>query len=558
MTHLITQACCNEGSCVRVCPVGCIRPTPDDPAFMHAEMLHIDPSTCIDCGACVPECPVDAIKPDHEVDDDALLEINSSYFRKHPIVDTTIPKPPKRERAADFSSLRVAIIGSGPSAHYAARSILAQPGAEVDMFERLPVPYGLIRSGVAPDHQSTKRVTNTFRSLHKKRGFGLHLGVEVGKHVSHEELVEHYTAVIYAVGASSDRKLGIPGEHLDGSHSATGFVAWYNGHPDHTNRAFDLNCERAVIVGNGNVALDMARMLLTDPETLARTDIADHALEALRSNNIREVVILGRRGPAQAAYTNTEFLELTRLPGVDLVVNADEATLDAETTRRLQSDELDPSMSLKAELAARAAQTPANGSSKRIVLRFCASPIEILGDSKVRAITVARNELGVDDAGDLRATATNEVYTIEAGLVLRSVGYQGIRLDTLPFDEQRGIIPNNAGRVVEPTSGDPIAGVYTTGWIKRGPTGGIGVNKRCAESTVELLLDDFENGKLPAPIHDAGRLRSLVRDRQPHVLDAQGWLAIDKAERSAGASNGRPRVKFTDLDGFISAGTGVD
>ncbi len=306
MAYVITQACCNDASCVDVCPVNCIHPTPDEPEFATTEMLYIDPQTCIDCGACVDECPVDAIFGENELSEAHSMypEINAAYFEKHPIGPDWPELGSPRKLSAELGTLRVAIVGSGPSACYAAIELTSRPRVEVDMFDRLPTPYGLVRAGVAPDHPGTKGVSDVFRSALGKRSVQCHFNVEVGRHVSHEELLEHHHAVIYAVGAASDRRLGVPGEDLPGSHAATEFVAWYNGHPDYADHEFDLSGERAVIVGNGNVALDVARVLVTDPDELAKTDMAEHAVEALRHSNIREVVIVGRRGPAQAAYTN--------------------------------------------------------------------------------------------------------------------------------------------------------------------------------------------------------------------------------------------------------------
>ncbi|MDG3009209.1 FAD-dependent oxidoreductase [Rhodococcus sp. D2-41] len=556
MAYVITQACCNDASCVEVCPVDCIRPTPDDPEYATTEMLYIEPGTCIDCGACVDACPVDAIFPEDQLSaaNARYQTINAEYFEKHPLksswdsfepmVPVAVPK--------DEAPLRVAIVGSGPAACYAAADLITQGGnsVEVEMFDRLPTPWGLVRAGVAPDHPGTKAVTDVFRWTVSKPSFEFHLNVEIGKHLTHDELMAHHHAVIYAVGAAGDRRLGVPGEDLPGSHAATEFVAWYNGHPDYADLQFDLSAERAVIVGNGNVALDVARVLVMDPADLAGTDIAEHALEALRKSNIREVVVLGRRGPAQAAYTNPEFIALGHLDGVDVVVDPAEVVLDDLSQALVDAPDAEPSVVLKTRLAQEYSERTPNPANKRIVLRYLASPTEVLGDDHVTGITVAHNEL-VEQDGALRARATDRTETIETGLLLRSVGYRGTPVPGIPFDERRGTIPNEGGRVVDPETGEPVAGVYTAGWIKRGPSGVIGTNKKCAKDTVALLFQDFKDKKLVRPIGDRKALDKLVHERQPEVVDYKGWEAIDKAERERGKEAGRPRTKITDVKSMI-------
>jgi ferredoxin--NADP+ reductase len=559
MSYVITQACCNDASCVAVCPVDCIHPTPDEARFMSTEMLYIDPQTCIDCAACVFECPVDAIVFEDDLTEDTqpFLEINAAYYEKYPIEPGASPQPATTKRTFDFSSLRVAIVGSGPAASYAAGELLSQRGVQVNMFDRLLTPYGLVRSGVAPDHPGTKAITDVFRSMGSMRGFQLHLGVEVGTHLSHAELRRHHHAVIYAVGASSDRHLGVPGEDLPGSHAATEFVAWYNGHPDYATREFDLSSERAVIVGNGNVALDVARILVSDVDELDKTDIADHAIAALRESKIREVVVVGRRGPAQAAYTNPEFLALKNLPDVDIVIEPQDAALDPHSQHLIDSGAVEPSVRIKAELAQKFSQTPLSGAPKRIVFRYLESPVEILGDEHVRGLRVVRNVLTESAEGTLRAEGSDQTEVIDTGLILRSIGYRGTPLQDVPFDDGRGIIPNLDGRVVDPATGEPLSGVYATGWIKRGPSGVIGTNKKCAADTVRHLLDDFEQGRLADPEADQDSLAALVHERQPDVVDFKGWTRIDKAEIAAGAARSRNRVKFVDIDTMLAAVRGA-
>jgi ferredoxin/flavodoxin---NADP+ reductase len=446
-------------------------------------------------------------------------------------------------------ALRVAIVGSGPAGAYAAGHLLAHGDAvEVEMLDRLPTPWGLVRAGVAPDHQRTKGVTRTFEWSAGAPNFGFHLNVEVGRHLSHEELLAHHHAVIYAVGAPDDRHLGIAGEDLPGSHAATAFVAWYNGHPDFRDASFDLSGERAVIVGNGNVALDVARILSLGVDDLRRTDVADHALEALSRSRIEEVVVLGRRGPAQAAFTSPELLALSHVADVDVVVDPAHAEPDEHSAAWLRNG-APFGARLKTRLIRELARCPPCGAAKRIVLRFLGSPTAIVGDDRVERLAIARNGIVKSDRG-LSARPTGETEVIDAGLVLRSVGYRGRQLDTVPFDQQTATIPNQGGRVLD-DSGAVAPGVYTTGWIKRGPSGVIGTNKQCSRETVRALLDDHASDRLPEPLEDGAALRRLISERRPAAVDRRGWAAIDAHELEAGRRTGRPRVKVTDVEEML-------
>lgn len=534
MAHVITQACCNDASCVAVCPVNCIHPTPDEPGYARAEMLHIDPETCIDCGACVDPCPVDAIVPDYDLTDANIRfsEINAAYYadparRCYPPEPSAVPKP--QIEVAEPGPLRVAIVGSGPAACYAAEELLTRRGldVEVHLFERLPTPWGLVRFGVAPDHQTTKAVTKLFARTAARAGLRFHLNVEVGTHLSHEELLAHHHAVVYAVGAPRSRSLGVPGEELPGSCSATDFVAWYNGHPDFAGATFDFSGERAVIIGNGNVALDVARVLAADVDELARTDIADHALEALAQSKIREVVVLGRRGPAQAAYTVAELLGLSSFE----VAVQDDVCDDA---------------ALKVAIARELAARPPSGRARRIVLRYLASPVEILGGSRVSGLRIVRNDLV-----DGRAVSSGVTEDLPCGLVLRSIGYRGVPVAGVPFDAERGVLPNTGGRVVDPETGTPLPGVYTAGWAKRGPSGVIGTNKKCAADTIAALLTDYAGRRLRPPAAGADELAALISRRQPMALDYTAWKAIDAHERATGRERGRPRVKVVEVQEML-------
>jgi ferredoxin/flavodoxin---NADP+ reductase len=447
--------------------------------------------------------------------------------------------------------IRIAVIGAGPAGFYAAGHLLkdSEGRIEVDMLERLPTPWGLVRSGVAPDHPKIKSVTRIYEKTAGHPRFRYFGNVELGRHVSREELLEHYHALVYATGAPTDRPLGIPGEELPGSWPATEFVGWYNGHPDHPDLDFALDCERAVVIGNGNVALDVARMLTLSHAELAGTDTADHALAALDRSTIREVVVVGRRGPAQAAFTNPELRELGELADAGVIVDA------AEIERALASPEPFESATARqnVELLRAYAERPHTPSDRRrIVLRFLLSPVELCAgaDGRVASVKLARNELVAGAEGRLRAQATGELETIPAGLVLRAIGYRGLALPGVPFDESRAVIRNDGGRVL----GDdgPLPGEYTVGWIKRGPTGVIGTNKKDAQETVDAIFEDLAAGRLHAPpTPDPAELDETLRARQPELVTYAGWSEIDRHERERGESAGRPRVKLTRIEEML-------
>lgn len=550
MPHVVTQACCGDASCVFACPVNCIHPSPDEPDFLTAEMLYIDPDSCVDCGACVSACPVGAIVPDTKVEADQLpfVDINALFYAEPRSYPIQAPVPLTVKVAEGREPLRVAVVGSGPAALYASDELLRQSGVEVNVFDKLPTPYGLVRAGVAPDHQTTKKVDGLFRQIEDQAGFGYFLNVEVGADVSHQELLNHHHAVIYSTGASKDRKLAISGEELVGSETATDFVAWYNGHPDFAERRFDLTQRRVVIVGNGNVALDVARILTTDPERLAATDIADHALEALRHSKVEEVVLLARRGVAQAAFTLPELVGLLGHDDVEFVVDPAELVLDPVTAAARQSGTLDPTLRRKIDaMEALAADTSGDGTRKRIVFRFLVSPTELTGTEFVTGVRVVHSELEVDGDGAVRAVPTASTETIATGLLLRAIGYRGVAVPDVPFDPATGVIPNERGRVPD------APGTYVAGWIKRGPSGFIGTNKTCAGETVSNLLDDFNRGLLTEPLGTRSELRELVAAGKPEAIDLRGWRAIDRIERRIGRELGKPRSKFTDTADMVEA-----
>ncbi len=417
------------------------------------------------------------------------------------------------------------------------------------MIERLPTPWGLVRLGVAPDHPKLKSVSRAFERIALKPGFRFFGNVEVGRDLSHGDLVELYDAVIYAFGAQTDKRLGIPGEDLQGSWSATEFVAWYNAHPDYQELPFDLNVDRAVVIGNGNVALDVARMLALTPEELTPTDTTDPAIEAIGVSTIKEILIVGRRGPAQASWTTQELKEMGELAGADVAVDAAELELDAKSEATLEHDtNARRNMDVLRIFAARAP------TGKAVTLRFLffRSPVAIHGDGKVEEIELVRNRLE-EQNGRLVAVPTDEHETLECGLVFRSVGYRGVGLPDVPFDERRGTILNEGGRVVG-DEGRPLARVYCAGWIKRGPTGIIGTNKKDASETVALLLEDVEQGRLT---HNesatADALETLLADRGVRAVLYSGWTSIDELERAAGEKLGRPRVKLRSWEELLDA-----
>lgn len=524
---VITQSCCSDAACVSVCPVNCIHPTPEERGFGSSDILHIDPQACIDCGACADACPVDAIFPADRLGtrDKVFIDINADYYKNNPDIESgwssieypEIPKLP--------AGLRVALVGTGPSGGYALRTLLDRTEATVTVIDRLPTPGGLVRAGVAPDHPGTKGVLRGFDLLYRDPRVTMATNVEVGDDVAAgqitpAELAEHFDAVFYAVGASESRRLGIPGEELPGSTSATELVAWYNAVPGadaappiRRGSDDDPATGRAVIVGTGNVALDVARILVSPPELLATTDIADRALRILEQQNVHEVVLLGRRDQANAAYTSAEYRALSTIPGVEVVVHDD------------------PSLPLPDFSG------PADPTNRRIVFLFHATPEEIVGEHQVQAMRVRVGDQQIDIATDL---------------AVRSIGYRSVPIAGLPFDDARGVFPNEAGRMLG-ADGAVMPGVYVLGWAKRGPSGGIGANKMCAQTTVEDFIDDMAKGLIGRTATQPDEFTALLRKRTRHVIGYRGMRAIDRMERRLGAQEGRPRVKFTRIPDMVGA-----
>ncbi len=449
--------------------------------------------------------------------------------------------------------LRVAVVGSGPAGFYAAGPLLTA-GHEVDMIERLPTPWGLVRLGVAPDHPNLKSVSRAYEKIAAQPGFRFVGNVEAGRDLTHDDLVRLYDAVIYAYGAAADRRLGIPGEDLGGSWAATELVAWYNGHPDYQQLDFDLrSAERVVVVGNGNVALDVARMLALNHEELAPTDATDESIGAITESGIREIVVLGRRGPVQASWTSTELHEMGDLAGADIIVDPADLELDPTSAAELgeSSNIVQRNMEILREFASR----EPDGKPRRIVLRFGVSPVAVLGEERVEGVELVRNELVPDGKGSVRAQATDEHETLSCELVFRSVGYRGTPCSGVPFSEESGTMPNEGGRALG-DDGKPLRGVYCAGWIKRGPTGVIGTNKKDAAETVEALLADAEAGLVGGQAATSETVDDLLAERGVDVVFYTGWEAIDAAERARGEPQGRPRVKLTSWDELLDAARG--
>jgi ferredoxin/flavodoxin---NADP+ reductase len=457
------------------------------------------------------------------------------------------PRPGTVERP-----LRVAIVGSGPAGFYCADFVLKAKRedqaltTEVDLFDRLPTPFGLVRSGVAPDHQGIKKVTKAFEKIADNERFRFFGNVEFGRDLHHGDLLEHYDQIVYAVGSATDRKLGVEGEELEGSHAATEFVGWYNAHPDYRGLRFDLSARRAVVVGMGNVAMDVTRILVRDPKELAETDIAGYALEALTASRVEEVVLLGRRGPKEAAFTPRELKDIAELPNVEVVIDGGmEAVPSPEGLGGVERQNV--------EFMAELAKAAPSGKPKRVRLRFLSSPVAVLGDAgKMVGLDVEANALVEGPDGNIRAKGTGHVDRIEAGLLFRSIGYKGTALPGVPFDERSGTIPNDLGRVLDAPGGTVLTGVYAVGWIKRGPSGLIGTNKSDAKETVDCLLDDVSQLPLKS-LPPTSTICELLSSRGVRVVDFPAWRKLDALETSRGVAGGKVRDKFTSVDAMLAA-----
>ena len=453
--------------------------------------------------------------------------------------------------------IRVAVIGSGPAGFYAAERLLrqAEPLIRVDMYERLPTPFGLVRGGVAPDHEKIKSVTKLYSRIAAHERFSFYGNIEFGSDVKRWNLSNHYHGIIYATGAQTDRRLGIPGEDLHNSYAATEFVGWYNGHPDYRNYDFDLRgIKRVAVIGVGNVAMDVARILARTPDELYQTDIADYALEALEDSEVEEIYILGRRGPAQAAFSNPEIKELGEMADADIIVECDDASLDELSATHLKKAR-DRTAIRNVKILQSYVDRGTTGKSRRIVMRFLVSPTEVLGNLKVEAIKLVKNELCLDERGNLRPRGTGEFELLPVDMVFRSVGYHGVPLPDVPFYDRLGTIPNDKGRVLNKHEGrEVLRGNYVVGWIKRGPTGIIGTNRPDAIETAECFLADLAAGQVLQPADTRiDTIIDMLRTRKPTYITFDDWKVLDEIELQRGANIGRSRVKFTTVEEMLEA-----
>lgn len=449
--------------------------------------------------------------------------------------------------------LRVAIVGAGPSGFYAAGALLQQKEIHVsiDIFDRLPTPYGLVRYGVAPDHQKIKSVTKVYERTVRDSRVHYFGNVGLGEEISHEDLKSYYDQIIYATGASSDNQLGIPGEDLAGSFSATEFVAWYNGHPDFANREFDLSVERVAVVGVGNVAMDVTRILAKSMDELAVTDIADYALEKLRTSKVKHIHVIARRGPAQVKFTNPEIKELGELAEADVIIKTEDLILDPASQASLESDR---TAARNLETMRELAERGATGKPKQIHFHFLRSPVELSGNGAVQAMRMEINQLYTGDNNYIGCRGVNSFETLDVGLVFRSIGYRSVPIPGVPFYEKWGIIPNDKGRVTATHKGEVVPGEYVVGWAKRGPTGVIGTNKPDAVETVELMLQDVQT---IVPVADdkadPKTVYALLQGRGVDYITFDDWLKLEAIEDERGKAQGRPRVKFTSEADMLAA-----
>ncbi|TQL68483.1 ferredoxin--NADP+ reductase [Nocardioides albertanoniae] len=533
MTYVITQSCCNDSSCVEVCPVDCIHPAPDEAGFASAEMLYIHPDECIDCGACEEACPVNAIFPDDEVPEmfAAYTDINAAFFEFTGEQEMPAPAPPRGAKIDGDTPLKVAVVGAGPAGWFVADDLATtrRCDVEITVIDRLSTPYGLVRYGVAPDHLDTKEIVSGFAKTARHRRVSTRYNIEIGRDISHDELLAAHHAVVYTTGAGEGRSLDVPGEELPGSTSAAELVGWYNGHPDRAALTFPLTHERAVVIGNGNVALDLARLLLADAEALVASDLADHALVALSASDIREVVVTARRGAEHAAFTSPELRALADDPAIDVVVDeADLTGLPSEDDLTVRDAAAFAALQ-KADLLRDLAARPRTPGAKRLVLRFGLTPTGILGDDAVSGIRF--------DSGE----------ELEAGLVVRATGYRSAAIAGVPAEETTGRFDHEAGRLIGTRA------TYTAGWAKRGPTGVIGTNRACAAETVRTLLDDHAAGRLAEPTGQS--IDEILDARGAPRVDHAGWEMLDTHERESGKKAGRPRIKVTDRSEQVDIAT---
>jgi NADPH-dependent glutamate synthase beta subunit-like oxidoreductase/NAD-dependent dihydropyrimidine dehydrogenase PreA subunit len=546
MSYVVTQSCIGKKhtSCVDVCPVEAFRAGP--------EMLYIDPDICIDCNACLSACPEQAIFPESVVPAAMrnFIALNAEKSQVYPVIRESIGHDVATSPMVDFDG-RFAVVGSGPSGFYAAEELLKQmPSAQVDMFERLPTPFGLVRYGVAPDHPRIKSVSAGFERIAQNPRFRFFGNVEIGREVQRADLLQNYVGIIYATGGSRSRELSIPGADLPNTFGSSAFVGWYNGHPDHAGLAVDLSAPTALVIGMGNVALDIARMLVLAPQQLAKTDVADHALATFRASAVGEVVLMARRGPAHAAFTPKELQQLMGLADLDLLVDPADLELDAETATQLEQPEFGEArqnIDLLKEISRRPPSNAAQKNSKRIRFMFFHSPQSIESDGTgLKSVHAIRQVIARDAKGGASAEPGAIAVTIRAGLIVHAIGYQGDLVSDVPFDTKRGVIPNQQGRV-QSTGVDSANKEYAAGWIKRGASGVIGSNKACASDTVAQLLADLAVPDVTVRAGNGRDIADLLQERRVDFIDFADWRLLDEHEQAQGRLEGRPRRKVTDV-----------
>ena len=466
--------------------------------------------------------------------------------------------PDNRPLGSSERPLRVAVVGSGPSGFYAIAALFKADGieADVDLFDRLPTPFGLVRGGVAPDHQKIKNVIRVYNRTAQHERFRFFGNVEFGHDLTVEDLRRHYDHIVYATGNESDRKMGIPGEDLAGVYSATEFVGWYNGHPDFQDRSFDLaSARRVAVVGNGNVAMDVTRVLVRSPDELAPTDITAESLAVLRESSVEEVVLLGRRGPAQAAFSPQEIKEIGSLEGVSLLVSEAEMDLDAISRAWLEEGAA-RSATRNVDYLTEVAGAEAGGGDRRVSCRFLVSPIELLAgdDGAVNRVVIEQNELYASDDGTPRPRGTGRTETMEVDLVFKAVGYRGIPLPGVPFHERWGILPNDEGRLQTGPDGEVVPGEYVVGWAKRGPTGLIGTNSPDSTATVKKMIEDIDGVTAPAdPAKAPDAIVDVLRERGVDFVTFDDWTRLDEDEVRLGEARNKVREKYTDVDSMMAA-----
>jgi len=450
--------------------------------------------------------------------------------------------------ATEERPLRVAVIGAGPSGFYAADSLFrAKIPVQVDVFDRLPTPFGLLRGGVAPDHQQMKTVGKYYERVAQNPQFSFYGNVKIGQDITVDELKVYYDALIFACGAETDRRLGIQGEDLVGSNTATEFVGWYNGHPDYQSLSFDLAQEAIAIIGQGNVAIDVARILAKTQEELSTSDITQNAMEALAKSKIKTIHLIGRRGPVQAAFTELEIKELGELEDCDVIVDPQDLILNPESQAELD----DPSNNKARKnfaILQEFSKKQLEGKSKKIIIRFFESPKEILGSTKVEGLVLEKNKLE-GPQGQQKSVSTGRTEPIDCGVVFRSVGYRGVPIAGVPFDDRRGVFPNQQGRILKDNA--PLQGFYTVGWIKRGPSGVLGTNKPDAAETVTALLADLEQLQ-PCVSPSSEKMKDVLNSKNCVFVTFEDWKKIDEEELRRGQAIGKPREKMTNVPEMLA------